>query len=247
MDGLDGEQAATAWGDLCDAYGSAEHVPVLLAAADGASASNSAVWGELWGRLCHQGTVSTASYAALPALVDLSRRHGPAGYVPALHLAADIIASTDGPEPPAAVRRRYAAAIATLGTIAARNLDHAADDFELVYGLQALAAFDDVGVWQRNLHVLADGEAQLDCPACGEALLLDLADPPYLVRSFTDQDRPPVAVVATEPLSGTAEHGLLQRVRAASRASLAERLTTLFGVTECPHCRISYVVADALV
>lgn len=88
----------TEWAPLWDAYGSADQVPALLAAAEETDAHEGGLWDDLWGRLCHQGTVYSGSYAALPALTEMSRRRTPAGYVPALHLAAAIIASTDGPD-----------------------------------------------------------------------------------------------------------------------------------------------------
>src|SRR3954453_13201851 len=96
----------TGWASLRDAYGSAEHVPTLLATAATAGTDEGGVWGELWGRLCHQGTVYSASYAALPTLAEMAVRRGPAGYVAALHLAASILASNDGPEDSAQVRHR---------------------------------------------------------------------------------------------------------------------------------------------
>ena len=48
----------TDWALLTDAYGPADEIPALLA---DASTDDSSAWDELWGRLCHQGTVSTAS------------------------------------------------------------------------------------------------------------------------------------------------------------------------------------------
>src|SRR5262249_15331167 len=128
----------TDWASLDDADGSAEDVPALLAAADTADADADGPWGELWSRLCNQGTVFSASYAALPALARRSRRQAPSGHVHALHLAAAIIASKDGPEDPAAVRRRHADALAELRAVAEANLPHARDDTEFAYGLQAL-------------------------------------------------------------------------------------------------------------
>jgi hypothetical protein len=54
-------------------------------------------WEELWGRPCHQGTVNTASYVAIPYLADLALRFGPVGYDEALALAAAIVGSRMGP------------------------------------------------------------------------------------------------------------------------------------------------------
>jgi hypothetical protein len=48
----------TKWRSLRDAYGTAGPVEALLERSD---TDDRAVWDELWSRLCHQGTVYTAS------------------------------------------------------------------------------------------------------------------------------------------------------------------------------------------
>src|SRR4051794_37706772 len=123
----------TDWASLRDAYGSAEQIPALLAAAERGGTGEGCAWDDLWGRLCHQGTVYTASYAALPALATMSLRHTASGYSPALYLMAAVIASTDGPQDPASVRRRYAREIADLRPVATAYLQHATDDTDFIY------------------------------------------------------------------------------------------------------------------
>lgn len=54
----------TEWASLRDAYGSAELVPALLAAIEEAGTDDGDLWVGLWSRLCDQGTVYSASYAA---------------------------------------------------------------------------------------------------------------------------------------------------------------------------------------
>jgi hypothetical protein len=98
-------------------YGSVELVRAQLAAAGEAGTDEGGPWDDLWSRLCHQGTVYSESYAALPTLAEMSLRHAASGYVAALHLAAAIIASTDGPEHPASIRQRYANEIANLDAV----------------------------------------------------------------------------------------------------------------------------------
>ncbi|HEY5021898.1 MAG TPA: hypothetical protein VII30_05335 [Gemmatimonadaceae bacterium] len=53
------------WAELRDAYGSAKGLPALLTDVDTILANDD----ELWGRLCHQGDVYSASFAAVPHLV----------------------------------------------------------------------------------------------------------------------------------------------------------------------------------
>jgi len=69
----------TEWASLRDAYGSAEKVADLLATVATSGTDEGGPWNDLWSRLCHQGTVYSASYAALPMLTQMSLQHGPGG------------------------------------------------------------------------------------------------------------------------------------------------------------------------
>lgn len=65
------------WRSLTDAYGAAEQVPTLLAglASFPAEATSRAEpWYSLWSRLCHQGDVYPASFAAVPHIIDTLAR-----------------------------------------------------------------------------------------------------------------------------------------------------------------------------
>jgi len=203
-------------------------------------------WDDLWSRLCHQGTVYGASYAALPALAAMGRQHPPTGYIAALHLAAGIIASTDGPEDSASVRQRYAYEVADLLAVAVRSLPHAKDDADFVWGLQALMAFEDGGVWQRRLQCLDSGELEFDCPSCAEHLLLDLNDPEFMVASFADASLAPAAVIPLRPPPASVEARLLALAHAHGRAAVADKLPYLFGSSTCPRCYVSFEVSQAL-
>lgn len=236
----------TDWSSLRGIYGSAEQVPALLAAAASAEAETGDAWSDLWTHLYHQGTVCSASYAALPSLAWMSRRREPRGYMAALHLAAVIVASTDGPEDPAVVRERYERELADLHVVAVRNLPYATSDTEFVYALEALMAFEDGGVWQRNLFWLANDEAEIDCPYCDEHLLLNLEGPDYSTASFASDSSAPTAVVPVEHSSVTVEGRLLTLARANDRPAVADRLRYLFGRAICPHCREAFHVPQAL-
>lgn len=65
------------WRELRHAYGDAANVPTLLkalAASPGpALGPNDQPWFDLWSCLCHQGDVYTASYAAVPHIVEIAR------------------------------------------------------------------------------------------------------------------------------------------------------------------------------
>ena len=59
------------WLDLVDAYGSAKGLPELIKDPKTIAADP----GDLWGRLCHQGDVYEASFAAVPYLVESLEGH----------------------------------------------------------------------------------------------------------------------------------------------------------------------------
>jgi hypothetical protein len=99
------------------------------------------IWDDLWSRLRHQGTVYTASYAALPRLAQLAMGRDPAGFVEPLFLASCIIASTDGQVTKAVdVRTQYAGTISVLREVAEQLVPVAGDDTDFVYRVQALIA-----------------------------------------------------------------------------------------------------------
>lgn len=67
------------WNDLTHAYGTADDTPPLLRALldqpDQAGPDNE-VWFTLWSNLCHQGDVYSASYAAVPHIVQMALSSG---------------------------------------------------------------------------------------------------------------------------------------------------------------------------
>ena len=235
----------TDWATLEHAYGNAQDVPALLTAADHASDEVGVEWDELWSRLCHQGTVYSASYAALPVLATIAGRHAPSGYVAALHLAAAIIASEDGPQRAADVRRDHADDLAQLRDLAETNLAHARDDTEFIYGLQALVSFEDGGAWQRCLDHVADGEMPMGCPACRETLVLDLSGEDFALADYNNSSLPVTAVKPGTP-TDTVEERLLSLTIEHGRHDVATKVQHLFGDAGCPRCGHHFRVADAL-
>ena len=123
------------WTQLQTVYGNAALMPELLARARRADDSGP-VWDELWSHLCHQGTVASASYAAIGALTDICLQQRPRGYIAPLQLVGAIVAAEDGPEDPAQVRWRYARELAELAELAEQCLPLSATDADFLYGLE---------------------------------------------------------------------------------------------------------------
>ena len=60
------------WSELAHAYGNAEDIPELIRQLEGLPPSDGErePWFSLWSALAHQGTVYSASFAAVPHVVD---------------------------------------------------------------------------------------------------------------------------------------------------------------------------------
>lgn len=234
----------TDWTRLRDAYGSAEGIPDLLEQAATTDQDVGGIWDELWSRLCHQGTVYSASHAAIPHLAQLCTTTAPKGYLPALQLASSILTSVDTPEDPAAVRERHRTAVAQLREVAVMALPLAADDVEFIYGLEAVASFEDLGVWQRTLNYLANGEAPLQCTSCDEDLLLDIDENPPRVLGW-DADDGSRPVVPAQPPAGSPEARLIALATQHHRDAVAEKLRFYVGTSACPACGSTFSIAES--
>lgn len=235
----------TDWTSLRHAYGSADDLPGLLAAAE-VDPNDRHAWDALWGRLCHQGTVYSASYTALPTLATMATRRPVAGYVEPLHLAASIVASNDGPEGFDAIQRDYSEELQILRDLAEQSLRLAGGFIEFVYGLQALMAFEGLPPWNRELQALADEELTVECTDCAEYLTIAIAEPPATTAAI-DDDLPVTAVTPADPLQLRDTTARIYSLALQHGQTMAvDRLPYLFGTTTCPACGISINLPQAL-
>jgi hypothetical protein len=136
------------WSELAHAYGPASDIPELLAALSSSPAPTADYqaepWFSLWSSLCHQGDVYTASYAAVPHVVEIAMKAaGPidSGF---FHLPAAIELFRDegrGPEVPAELEGPYREAIAKLMECVAvhRNENWDQDMLQCAITAQAVA------------------------------------------------------------------------------------------------------------
>jgi hypothetical protein len=101
------------WASLRHAYGAATDIPALLAQARSAVASadyRAEPWFSLWSALFHQDDIYSASYAAVPELVEIAEARTDDGAIEALFLAAAIERRRhkgDVPPIPPELRSRY--------------------------------------------------------------------------------------------------------------------------------------------
>lgn len=145
------------WRELEQAYGSAEDVPVLLAALATVRGEDdrAEVWFALWRLLHRPDTTFSASYAAVPHLVARAEFAAAEDRVQALHLVAriEIGRAKRGSAPvPDDLVVAYAEAVERLPAIVSRS---SAEPW-------------DAGLAQVSLAALAVGKRQ---PALAEAVL----------------------------------------------------------------------------
>jgi hypothetical protein len=119
------------WATLHQAYGSAKTIPPLLRALESNpfirhESAGGNVWFELWSALCHQGTIYTASYAAVPHIVRIAWK---AIAVPSRDMPFEFFQlpasidlerqrSTDAPAVPTTLARAYHESMAELHDLA---------------------------------------------------------------------------------------------------------------------------------
>lgn len=241
------------WSRLKHAYGSASNLPRLFDEIGDPELADEA-WEDLWASLYHQGSVYTASFAALPVLTDIAAGRKPGGRWPALGLAGRIVVEEQQLHEPGYVQTRYPAAInelhqLTQNVVGTRPFEGDVDDF--LYWLEHLLAFEGVPVWRRSLR---REEHPVVCPSCALSLEIDLS-----YKGPGTRHRDPNARFRVVGREGPIVHGirpadpvdlppLASRLHdvavRADQPATAEHLTHLFGSTTCPDCASDFSVPD---
>jgi hypothetical protein len=193
------------------------------------------------------GSVSTASWAAIPALVQMAISRAPAGYVEPLYLAAAIFASSDtvGVD---GDRDQYAAQIADLRQVAERSLGYAEHDIAFLYAVQALIGLDGPSSTGRALQGVANGEIEIACPACGAYLYVVLEEDAFIATPNPDTTRTPSATLV--PASPTELSGPDQQVYELActygHQATARALLHIMGTATCPICSHPFPMLQAI-
>lgn len=155
------------WRELEQAYGGAEDIPRLLAHLPAVSeGERKELWFGLWSTLCHQGDVYSASYAALPHLVEFARGRPAAQAAEALHLvgAIEVGRVTSGAPPvPDDLLAGYRAALAEVPRVVAARAEEAWDA-DTTQVLSAVLAIAKGHPRFGNAALLL--ESSMSCPVC---------------------------------------------------------------------------------
>ncbi|MCP3997555.1 MAG: hypothetical protein GY722_21210 [bacterium] len=243
------------WSKLEHAYGDASDVPKLLEGL--APDSNDPIWLELWSRLCHQGTVYSASFAALPHLAEFAGTLDPAERHPPLWLAAAIASCPSIPDfVPDGGRDSYAEVRDRLKGLASESLSAVPlPEGEFGALLHAVAVFSgDASIGQAILDISSDGEIQAECNECVQYFAFTWHGQALQSPADADSDNELPVVVSVAPVSLTApsDHQLQAAVRYqrlaldAGHAGLAAAFPSLCGKVICPVCSHEFTLYEAI-
>ncbi|MFJ8433163.1 hypothetical protein ACIQ9P_17875 [Kitasatospora sp. NPDC094019] len=238
----------TDWSRLSHAYGSAEDIPALL---DLIEAEPSAErWSELWSALCHQGSVYSASFAALPRLTAIAvAAAGTEQRLNAVQLAAAIVVGAEQADEAGDVLAKNAQDIAVLLRMTNEHLRTTSDRTDYIYLLEALLAFEGVPVWGENLAWgLVNGEYQISCPDCETDLFIAIGDDGCFATSGDYALHEDVEKAPLRPAEPGDLHGIGRRLHTLAlgdgRTEVATALTYVFGGAHCVDCGADFAVAD---
>lgn len=241
------DETMTNWSKLQHAYGSAVDLPALL----GALSPNAEdpVWDELWGRVCHQGTVYSASAPVLPYLLSAAREWPPVARVTPLSLAGAIVISPNvSGNHDLQPHRSTIEGLHRLATETTASIGLSSTDF--IYLLQAVLALEGDLLWGQHLHRLASGEFEGKCTLCGIGLLVGVGQYGSFVASEDWINKPTAPRNPLQPSRVGDLDEVARRLHnyalAASQKEVAQRVPYVFGVGACPKCGKSFEVAKAI-
>lgn len=190
------------WKELRQAYGSAVNIPALLRAlaiedaqmplstvtGTGSGSSSKSVWGDIWSSLCHQYSVYTATYAAVPHMVSVAENGSLALRLDVLVFCGTVHAfgKLEGGPVPADLMAEYEASLTKLVEMSRGIVSDAVrggllDQFPLTYLVQSLLAIlygGDATICILDSLGTGDDEIEVECDECGESSYVDLQNIP---------------------------------------------------------------------
>jgi hypothetical protein len=238
------------WSDLEHAYGTASDVPAMLrriSTGDGDAVN------ELFGSVCHQGSIYSASYAVVAHLIIAAKAvTDPNLRAEILILVGSIRASRDDRskvQPAPDIQRSYREALPEALELAIATLNADLEPYTAVHLLQAAAALKGYGTLGRVLAGLVDEDFDPTCQGCGKDLYVwpdddGLAVTVDLMFLPTTKRTPVTRGPDPSSESRQAYEWLTQVGGSSALDEVGERLPFLFGVATCPACSRSFPLLD---
>ena len=247
------------WNTLEHAYGDASDVPALLASLSPDPQAD--VWCELWSRLCHQGSVYSASFAVLPVLAEVGEKWQPRDRSQLVAFAACILATRHIPGAcPDDLLPSVKSVVPRFQRLCRETLaETGLSTHDFIYALQAMRSLEGDRFWGEELDHLASGEFPGVCPSCGVDLYLVIGEhglfttaEDWVARSGKPggiEVRPDIKCTPIEPREGALpETGqwLYEHAQAAQQHDVAGWIEYIFGTSKCPACDQQFQVLDAI-
>jgi hypothetical protein len=226
------------WAELEHAYGEASDVPAWLEALGRGDETiewdeegEVEIWHPIWSALCHQGSVHTASHAAVPHLVALALAQEPAARRPYWQIVGAIAVSDDAPPIPADLEPAYRGALAA--ALDAVPASIAADDaVESAWAVASMAALSGEPALERAVEGLIDEEMPWECPSCSGFGVVATDVLPF--RATIEGAGGATVAAPAEPRPLIARLATL--AQDAGHPALATRIRALECVLPCPRC-----------
>jgi len=144
------------WAELRDAYGTAEDLAELLRFLYG-NPTDSRAWNDAWGRLCHQNTIYSASLAAIPHIVILSKDLHSRDRLNPILLVGAIVSNLEGSGLNSNIDPGFNSHVARAFQLLMETIQYSGlTEDELRHSLSAVVAF-------KGFAKLADQIETLDC------------------------------------------------------------------------------------
>jgi uncharacterized protein YbaR (Trm112 family) len=242
------------WAQLRHAYGTADDIPELLSRLS--READSETIDTVFGSICHQGSVYSASFAAVPHLVSIALKQSDAECrAQVLILVGAIRSSTDyrgESEIPSDILEAYEQILPSALDASVRTLSELLDTDTAIYLLETAAALRGFSVLGRVLSGFSDREFALTCPACDLQLYI-----------WPDVNR--LSVAAEDPVSHSETHRtftspgpvpgspdelafswIMGLAKTTNLAEVTLLLPHLFGTVVCPACGVSFDIMGRL-
>jgi len=237
------------WSKLVDAYGPATEIPGLLSRLTPSAGDTG--WTDAWGRLCHQGTVYTASYAALPLLLDIARRWTAEYRTNPLSLAAAIVASEELEGSRDELIAPYVWTIEKFSKLARESLsvpNCSSTDFRYLIG--ATLVFNGHLQLGERFESLKNGCVTGRCTDCSEFVCFVIGNGEYFSTTVGWHPGAITKRFAIEPITEHELHGVekwaYDECLAGNQTKLASDFCYFLGRTNCPMCHCRIDVAECL-
>jgi hypothetical protein len=217
------------------------------------------LWGDLWGSICHQGTVYTATYAAVPHLVDMLQTASEAEELDFIVFLGTVAASLDRPPIPKHLEPEYTNALQVTAEIArGLILSRSWEKGDYIYLLQAVAGLHGCQVPGQQLENLQNEQYETYCLNCNQFLVVSVREAGFFT-SASDQFYKPLSdevevkprIAIDEPWDGTIDcadnfRWLYGISCVTGHTDVAFWLRCLYGETTCPICNGTFNLMESI-